>query len=83
MTDIIIEGKESKELSVIKDPFVKDSVGDIIIHRVTGWGDVYWRARVKFTNGNTSGEQETPKCNTYEEVIIHLKQILDSVKNKQ
>lgn len=68
-----------KELSVIKDPFNKQGVADISIRR-TSWGSSwFWYGCVEFQNGNTKGEQRTPHCNTFEEVLSQVKIILDSV----
>ena len=68
------------ELSVIKDPFGKDHVGDIIIHyRSTCIDKPYWVGSVEFRNGNTKGEQRTPHCDTFEELVAAMKQIMDSV----
>lgn len=79
MTEILIGSITGKEISVIKDPFQKDCVGDIMIHYTTSFNTVYWYATVEFKNGNTTGKQKTPQCQTFEEVVTHLKQILNSV----
>lgn len=68
-----------RELSVIKDPFKKECAGDISIRR-TSWGQKwYWYAIIEFKNGNTKGEQKTPECETFEDVITQLKIILNSI----
>lgn len=68
-----------KEISVIKDPFNKDCIGDIAINYTTSFGSRYWYARIQFKNGNTSGEQRTPNCETFEEVVAQIKIILNSI----
>lgn len=74
------EGETIKgELSVINDPFKSDCVTDILIRYYTGFNNPHWYAKVQFQNGNTSGEQTTPDCKTFDEVIVHLKQIMQSV----
>ena len=70
----------NKSLSVIKDPFLKDKVTDITI-RYTSWSNkFYWYAKIQFKNGNTSGEQITPDCDTFEEVLAQIKIIEQSIK---
>lgn len=76
-------GKETgSQLSVIKDPFNPESITDVDIHGQYAWGNkkFYWYARVKFMNGNTAGEQRTPDCSTFEEVVAAIKQIINSIK---
>ena len=76
----LIGTQEQGRLSVISDPFKKDKVDSINIFMFTrSNGSFYWAARVSFKNGNTLGEQKTNNCNTYEEVYIELKQILESL----
>lgn len=72
-----------QELSVIKDPFTKESVSEIMIRYTTDWSNPHWYAKVCFKNGHTSGEQKTPNCKDFDEVLAHLKQIINSVENKQ
>jgi hypothetical protein len=78
----ILGDATGKEVSVIKDPFKKDGLSGISIQYITWALKPYWWAKVEFKNGNTSGDQRTPNCDTFEEVIIALKQILNSVENK-
>lgn len=78
----IIGNVTGNELSVIKDPFNKDCVGDIAIHYTSTFGKPYWWARVEFKNDNTKGEQRTPNCGTFEEIVAQVKIILDSVRDK-
>ena len=72
-------------VSVIKDPFIQEKIKGITI-RYNGdtWlnGKPHWYLRVEFENGNTKGEQCSPNRESMEEVLVDLKQILDSVKNK-
>jgi hypothetical protein len=76
---LLLGNVTGKEISVIKDPFQKNCIGDMSIRR-TSWGNkFYWYATVEFKNGSTKGEQKTPDCETFEEVIAHVKQILNSV----
>jgi hypothetical protein len=79
------EEKKDKTISVIKDPFVQENIKGIII-RYNGdtWFNQkpYWYATVEFANGNTKGEQCSPYRDSMEEVLLDLKQIMDSVKNK-
>lgn len=82
MSNLIGDIPASNVLSVIKDPFVKDGLKQIHIHY---WGDYktpHWDAKIEFKNGLTAGEQKTPECKTFEEVMAHVKQILESIKNR-
>lgn len=78
----LLDNVTGKEISVIKDPFIKDGVRGIWIRYSTNFNNPHWNASVEFTNGNTKGEQNTPDCKTFEEVIICLKQILNEVERK-
>ena len=72
-------------ISVIKDPFIQENIiGITIRYRVDEWltKKPQWYVRVEFQNGNTKGEHYSPNRESMEEVLIDLKQILDSVKNK-
>lgn len=76
------ESTHSRELSVFKDPFNKAHITDISI-RYTSWcNKFYWRGYVTFRNGNTKGEQDTPECETWDELMVHMKQIYDSLAVK-
>lgn len=77
--NLIGTGEESK-LSVFLDPFKKDKVSKIIIMMSEDlYDNFYWFAKVSFRNGNTSGEQKTKYCDSYEEVYIELNKILESL----
>lgn len=69
-----------KEISVIKDPFKKDCVGNVWMYYRTDFGNCYWEGWVEFKNGNTDGKQTTPKCKTFEEVVASIRQILSSIE---
>jgi hypothetical protein len=71
-----------KEISVIKDPFLKDCVTDISIRYSTSFNRCEWSGNVEFKNGNTEGKQSIPRCATIEEAITNLKIILDTIKSK-
>lgn len=83
MSKLIGTSTTGKEISIIKDPFKNDYVSEVIIMYVTTWGEPYWYAKISFKNGNTSGQQKTPEVDTFEEVIIHMKQIIESVTTKK
>ena len=42
----------------------------------------HWNAKVSFMNGKTSGEQKTNNVNSFEEIIVEVKQILNSLNKK-
>ena len=77
------EETKNDVVSVIKDPFIQENIIGISI-RYNGDGFVkpYWYVIVEFKNGNTKGEQKSPYRDSMEDILIDLKQILDSVKNK-
>lgn len=77
----LIQGSQKKEElpSVINDPFSKTNIVQITIMY---WGDTsapHWFANVEFVNGLTKGEQRTPNCATFEEVMQHIKAIEESL----
>lgn len=72
--------KKAKLPSVINDPFSKSNVTQIFIAYCGEMAyQQYWYAKIEFTNGNTKGEQTTPNCNTFEEVMQHIKAIEESL----
>lgn len=88
--DIFTDKKEeknqntSRELTVFKDPFKKASIVSISMRYDRFWSSdpFAWEGVVKFENGLTTGTQKTPKCATWEEFMVHMKQIYDSLENK-
>lgn len=79
------EETKNNVVSVIKDPFLESKIEGITIRYVgDGIFDTkpYWYVKVDFQNGNTKGEQKSTYRESMEEVLLDLKQILDSVKNK-
>ena len=77
------EETKNNVVSVIKDPFIQEKiVGISIRYNGDGYPKPYWYARVEFKNSNTKGEQMSPYRDSMEEVLLDLKQIMDSVKNK-
>jgi hypothetical protein len=77
-------GQKGKEaVSVINNPFGEKNISDIWIQYTTWGSKRYWVANVKFRNGNTQAEQRTPETATFEEVIVKLKEIFESVKTYQ
>lgn len=77
----VINGSNNKESlpSVINDPFSKTNIVQITIMY---WGKTdtpHWFANVEFVNGLTKGEQKTPNCKTFEEVMQHIKAIEQSL----
>lgn len=81
----IPEDKETNtQVSLIIDPFVKDSLKSVSINYMkSSFNDSsYWYARLSFENGATKGEQKIDNCPSFEEIVVKVKQILDEVKNK-
>ena len=78
------EETKNNVVSVIKDPFLESKIKGITI-RYNGdaiFSKPYWYVSIDFQNGYTKGKQSSPHRESMEEVLIDLKQILDSVKNK-
>jgi hypothetical protein len=67
--------------SVIKDPFSNDCITDINIYYRKGVSrsQGVWDATVKFKNGDTQGQQNTPECKDFPSVMIALEQISKSL----
>lgn len=80
MSDKLLGEFKTEMLSIIKDPFLKKCVQNIHIHYTSWGGKFYWAASIETKNGNTEGKQSTPEFETFDEIIIHLRQILDSLK---
>lgn len=77
-----LEGEGEEQVSIIMNPFQTDCVTNISINFTNSvLGNPYWYGYVKFKNGNTEGEQRTSKHQTFEEVVVEVKQILDSLNN--
>lgn len=73
---------QSSLLSKLKDPFIKESISGITIRYTTAGRKPYWYALVEFKNGNTRGEQKLGECDTFEEIVLQVKLLLDELKNK-
>jgi hypothetical protein len=70
-------------LSIINDPFKSSSITNILIsYNNSGYGTPYWYGRVTFKNGNTAGEQRTDNVESFEEIVVRVRQILNSVNNQ-
>jgi hypothetical protein len=78
------EKGENNQLSLITDPFLKDSLKSVSINysKNSFTNKTYWYARLVFENGPTTGEQRVENCATFEEIVAKVKCILDEVKNK-
>lgn len=78
--------ENNNNISVITDPFVEDALSDINIYfraKPMFNGKPYWYASVQFKNGFSEGKQQTPHCDTYPEMMVHLQNILKSVKKDE
>jgi hypothetical protein len=82
--EINIPDEGENGLSVIVDPFLSDSLESLSInYRKNSFSkDTYWYANVVFQNGNTKGEQRLGNCETFEEIVIQVKHLLNEIKNK-
>lgn len=80
---IALEGAQNKEKlpSVINNPFSKSGVMRMMIVYVGEMSPTYWYAKIEFQNGLTKGEQRTPNCANFDEVMQHIKAIEESLNN--
>ena len=78
------ENPTSTDLTVFKDPFQQSCIDEITIQyrRPIFATKHVWQARVEFKNDLTSGQQKTPECNTWEELMLQLKAIYSSLQVK-
>ena len=74
----------TREVSVFQDPFQQNCIDEISIsYRKPIFSTNHvWSGRVDFKSGLTTGQQKTPECNTWDELMIHMKQIYDSLNVK-
>jgi hypothetical protein len=65
--------------TVIKDPFSKDKVTEVHVWMSVSW-EGKWQAhgRLKFTNGNTTGEQSYTGS-SFDEVVLKIKQTVENL----
>lgn len=82
--EINIPEEGENGLSVIVDPFLSDSLESLSInYRKSSFSkNPYWYANVVFQNGRTKGEQRLGECETFEEIVIQVKHLLNEIKNK-
>lgn len=82
--DLNVSEEESRSISVIKDPFQTNCITNVSINYSDGGGFAtpYWYGFVKFKNGNTEGEQRTNKTQSFEEIVVEIRQILNSLNTK-
>jgi hypothetical protein len=68
-------------LSVIKDPFNTDNISNILISfNKSSFNDKsYWYGKITFKNGNTVGEQRTDNLQSFEEIVIKINEIINSL----
>lgn len=83
--DFNISSEDARMISVIKDPFQTNCITNVAIHYSSGSGYVqpYWYGYVKFKNGNTFGEQNTSHVSSFEEIVVEMRQILNSITNEK
>lgn len=82
--EINIPDEGENGLSVIVDPFLSDSIESLSINfrKNSFTNETYWYSNVVFQNGRTKGEQRLGNCETFEEIVIQVKQLLNELKNK-
>lgn len=79
------EENENNGLSIIVDPFTQDSLESVSINYKKNLfsNKCYWYAYVKFQNGKTIGEQRLGDCETFEEIVLQVKNLLNEIKSKE
>lgn len=82
--EINAPNEENNGLSIIVDPFNQHSLEGISINyrKSSFTDDCYWYSVVKFKNGNTNGEQRLGNCETFDEIVLQVKNLLDEIKRK-
>jgi len=74
---------ENSSLSVIKDPFELDNIMEISTHSFIGFsGGWKHTGKVKFQNGNTTGEQKF-QGSSVDEIYILIKQFVIDLNKKE
>lgn len=82
--DLNINEEQSRGISIINDPFKPNCITNIwISYHNSGFGNPHWSGKVTFVNGKTTGEQKTNNVRNFEQVVVEMKQILDSINNKE
>jgi hypothetical protein len=73
--------KDENKISIIKDPFQINYITNVSINYFNGgnYSKPYWYGRVTFKNGNTVGEQNTNHVESFEEIVVEIRQILNSL----
>ncbi len=71
-------------ISIMKDPFKKSCITDIIIHITTNRfddNDKYCYANVEFKNGKTTGVQKIGNHKDFKVLMTELQAFVDSLEN--
>lgn len=68
----------NQKLSIIKDPFNKTQITTIFVHASSWYNKWTFTGTVKFTNGNTSGEQSFTGS-SFDDVVLQIKAMIDNM----
>lgn len=76
--------ENTQEVSVFKDPFNSSYIDEIVMHyrKPLFAKSFVWQGTVYFKNGLTKGEQRTPECPSWEDFMLQMKQIYNSLNSK-
>lgn len=75
-----LNNKQSADsLSVINDPFKKDKIKTISLH-MGFYGTGVWSGNIEFVNGSTEGKQKIDTTTDFNNAVMQLKAIIDSIK---
>lgn len=74
-------GSKSKLPSIVVDPFTLNSVKCINIRYDKFWStDPFtWKGSIEFSNGKTSGKQDLEPTPDFDNIILQIKTLLESV----
>lgn len=84
MTDETIPSliQETDSLTILKDPFLLQTIHTVSITYTKGFGDKFYAfGRVEFINGNTKGEQRF-KGTDFDHVALQVKAFLETIQKK-
>lgn len=74
-----LEDSNTRALSIIQDPFKKDKIKRIHFHMGYGRPNE-WIGSVEFQNGDTSGEQSIKPTDDFNNAVLQIRAIIDSLK---
>ena len=77
-------GNSINGISILKDPFKKDCVTEVMLKIATSCFSPYEKycyAYVEFKNGNTTGKQNFPRCNDFNKLTKDVQAFIETLTN--